>query len=108
MLAVVCNVGEFRVYASTNYIDVAFGEIREVTWRVDHEPPVTQIWRNLQSGGAAIVGEEALQMARAIEGAASRIVVKSGQDVREFSTAGSTKAVSQLMEKCPNELLKSE
>ncbi|GJL95649.1 MAG: hypothetical protein DHS20C05_20540 [Hyphococcus sp.] len=54
---------------------------------------------------AAIFDNEAVEMAKSIQKATSRVVVKSGRDVREFSAKGSTGAISQLMQQCPNEVL---
>ena len=106
MLIVACNTEYFRIVAKTQYLDIMMGDVREVTWRVDDHAPVTQSWVNMRKSGAAIDGKEAVEMARAIEAAKSRVVIRSGHnDTYIFDVTGSTAAISKVTESCQNPLL---
>lgn len=104
-LVVVCNENFVSVSAKTAPIDMELGETRQVTWRVDNNKAISQTWDNLNSG-AAVYDEEAVAMARAMKEANSRIVIRSGRATVEFSAIGSTAAISKVMERCPNPMLK--
>ena len=99
-LAFICQVGELIAYAQTNYIDMEFGDRRNVTWRVDQNPPVKQAWSNVRKGGAFTSRDDAKLMAEAVKAAEARIVVRSGGETRTFTANGSTQAINEVLDAC--------
>lgn len=101
--AFICAEGEEPNFlVRNNYLDIEIGDTRTVTWRVDHEPPVTEIWENLSGnqGGAGLFDERALTIARAIRDASERIIIRSGGETKTYTVSGSTAAISQALEAC--------
>jgi hypothetical protein len=106
-LVVGCATEFFYVIAVLGPVDIEMGDYREVAWRVDSDPPVYQTWDNMQSSsGAAVYDGEAVKMAGALKNAVSHIVIRSGRKTYRFDVAGSTDAISKVIEQCPNPILK--
>ncbi|MEL6362998.1 MAG: hypothetical protein AAFR21_18170 [Pseudomonadota bacterium] len=88
------------VSAKLDYLDTVMGEFRNVAWRVDDGEAVYQQWENRKKGGAILYDEPAIEFARKIQDANTRIVVRSNDNTEQFGVRGSTKAVDKVLENC--------
>jgi hypothetical protein len=79
--------GDAVFLVKVQYIDIAMEPVREVVWRVDSGEPRHQTWVNVDEG-AAILGAEAIQLAREIAAATERLVVCSDAKTIVFSVRG--------------------
>lgn len=100
-LAVGCLADAVTIVVMLGPVDVAFGEFRQVAWRVDDQNAVYQQWDNLRKGGASLYGEPALDLAREIRDAKQRILIRSNGNTEEFSVKGSTVAIGKVLDNCP-------
>ena len=100
LLAVMCQSDVVTVVTKTDYLDIEFGDVRQVTWRIDEHESVSQSWRNMPKGGALIIGEEAAHLAGMLRDASSRFAIRSGPAVRQFGVKGSTSAISKVLADC--------
>lgn len=64
-LVVGCLGDGFYIAATTDYIDLEIGDMRQVSWRVDHDAAVSEAWVNRDRGGALLVGDRAENLALA-------------------------------------------
>lgn len=100
VLLVSCMQSTMVVSLSNDVLDIELGDTRKVTWRVDQDEPVVQMWRNIDTGGSLTFGEEALDLAKRIAAANERFVIQSGRSTRVFSVKGSAAAIGKVLSSC--------
>ena len=94
------NSSRMYVLVKLGHLDMRIDSLRNVTWRVDDNEPILQMWRNNKKGGAMIYDQAAYELAQKIEDATQRVVVQSNGNTEQFSVKGSTAAIGKVLDNC--------
>ena len=92
--------GRVGFEVKTARLDFEVGDSRQVTWRVDHDQPLTETWGNARSGEAIVTGDSATQIARRVAQASEQFVVDDGEGTAVFSVTGARQAIGRVFQVC--------
>lgn len=97
-----CEEKIFIAYVQLEAVDFFFEDTRQVTYRVDSDPPKTATFQRGRRGGSLAAGEVAVKMAHEVARASATIALRSAGRTVVLPLGGAREAVEKMLERCPN------